>query len=46
MTAANVESIGQPDNVAGIKVTYDIMVGGDLGWDPEIYWPPTASIFA
>ena len=46
MTAANVESIGQPDNVAGIKVTYDIMVGGDLGWDPEVYWPATASIFA
>jgi hypothetical protein len=46
MTAANVESIGQPDNVAGIKVTYDIMVGGDIGWDQEVYWPATASIFA
>jgi hypothetical protein len=38
LTAANVEVIGQPDNVAGIKVVYDIMVGGDSGWDSDIYW--------
>lgn len=39
ITAANAECIGTPDNYAGIKVVYDIMIGGDLGWDLEIYGP-------
>jgi hypothetical protein len=37
LTAANVEPIGNPDNPAAMKVVYDIMVGGELGWDPDIY---------
>jgi hypothetical protein len=46
LTAANAECIGTPDNYAGIKVVYDIMVGGELGWDPDIYGPMQTSIFA
>jgi len=45
LTAANAECIGTPDEPAGIKVVYDIMLGGDLGWDPEIYGPMAQSIF-
>jgi hypothetical protein len=45
LTAANAESIGTPDNYAGIKVVYDIMIGGDLGWDYDIYGPIVGGIF-
>ena len=45
LTAANAECIGTPTNYAGIKVVYDIMIGGDLGWDPEVYGPMANSIF-
>lgn len=37
LSAANAECIGNPDNPAAIKVTYDIMVGGEIGWDQDIY---------
>jgi len=37
LSAANCECIGNPDDPAAIKVTYDIMVGGEIGWDPDIY---------
>jgi hypothetical protein len=46
LTAANAECIGTPDNYAGIKVVYDIMIGGELGWDSDIYGPMATSIFA
>lgn len=39
LSAANAECIGNPDDPAAIKVTYDIMVGGEIGWDPDIYAP-------
>jgi hypothetical protein len=45
LTAANAECIGTPDNYAGIKVVYDIMIGGSMGWDPDIYGPMDQSIF-
>jgi hypothetical protein len=45
LTAANAECIGTPDNYAGIKVVYDIMIGGDLGWDSDIYVPMATAIF-
>lgn len=45
LTAANAECIGTPDDYAGIKVVYDIMIGGELGWDPDIYGPMHDSIF-
>ena len=45
LTAANGECIGTPSNFAGIKVVYDIMIGGGLGWDKDIYGPMEASIF-
>lgn len=45
LTAANAECIGTPTNYAGIKVVYDIMIGGDLGWDSDIYGPMASSIF-
>jgi hypothetical protein len=45
LTAANAECIGTPDNYAGIKVVYDIMIGGDLGWDSDIYGPMAQTIF-
>ena len=37
LTAANVEPIGNPDNPVAMKVVYDIMVGGNDPWDPDIY---------
>jgi len=37
MTSAQIEIIGSPDNPAGIKVVYDVLVGGDEGWDLDIY---------
>lgn len=43
LSAANCECIGNPDSPAAIKVTYDIMVGGEIGWDKDIY-PLAASI--
>lgn len=50
LTNASVEPIGYPGgdgtSLAGIKVVYDIMVGGDSGWDEDIYWPAEAAIFA
>lgn len=45
LTAANAECIGTPDNYAGIKVVYDIMIGGGTGWDSDIYGPMADSIF-
>jgi hypothetical protein len=45
LTAANAECIGTPDNYAGIKVVYDIMIGGELGWDSDIYGPMPDNIF-
>jgi hypothetical protein len=45
LTAANAECIGTPENYAGIKVVYDIMIGGELGWDPDIYGPMPVAIF-
>jgi hypothetical protein len=50
LTNASVEPIGYPGEdgtlIAGIKVVYDIMVGGNNGWDSDIYWPAKTSIFA
>lgn len=43
LSAANCECIGNPDSPAAIKVTYDIMIGGEIGWDKDIY-APAASI--
>jgi hypothetical protein len=39
VTAANIEPIGTPDVLTSpvIKVTYDLMYGGKLGWDKDIY---------
>lgn len=37
LSAANAECIGNPEAPAAIKVTYDIMVGGEIGWDVDIY---------
>jgi len=45
LTAANAECIGTPDFYAAIKVTYDIMIGGETGWDSDIYGPMEQSIF-
>jgi hypothetical protein len=45
LTAANAECIGTPDDYAGIKVVYDIMIGGGTGWDSDIYGPMPDSIF-
>jgi hypothetical protein len=39
LSAANCECIGNPNDPAAIKVTYDIMVGGEIGWDKDIYAP-------
>ena len=50
LTSASVEPIGYPGgdgtNIAGIKVVYDIMVGGSSGWDEDIYWKTDGAIFA
>lgn len=45
LTAANAECIGTPDEYAGIKVVYDIMIGGELGWDSDIYGKMPSGIF-
>lgn len=45
LTSANAECIGKPGNYASIKVTYDIMIAGELGWDGDIYGPMSTSIF-
>lgn len=45
LTAANIECIGTPDEYAGMKVVYDIMIGGSMGWDSDIYGPMEQSIF-
>ena len=49
LTNASVEPIGYPGGdgtgIAGIKVVYDIMVGGDNGWDKDIYWKADGAIF-
>lgn len=39
VTAANIEPIGTPETLTApfIKVTYDLMYGGLLGWDKDIY---------
>lgn len=37
VTSANVECIGNPANFAALKVTYDLMIGGEIGWDEDIY---------
>ena len=39
LSAANCECIGNPNSPAAIKVTYDIMIGGEIGWDKDIYAP-------
>ena len=46
LTAANAECIGKPGNYAAIKVTYDIMIGGEIGWDTDIYGEIQTSIFS
>jgi hypothetical protein len=45
LTAANAECIGTPEFYAAIKVTYDIMIGGETGWDSDIYGPMEQTIF-
>ena len=45
LTNASVECIGKPSNFAALKVTYDIMIGGELGWDPDIYGKADTAIF-
>jgi hypothetical protein len=45
LTAANAECIGTPEFYGAIKVTYDIMIGGETGWDSDIYGPMEQSIF-
>ena len=39
VTAANIEPIGTPELLTApvVKVTYDLMYGGKLGWDKDIY---------
>ena len=46
LTNASVECIGYPANYAALKVTYDIMVGGEIGWDSDIYGKAQEGIFA
>lgn len=50
LTNASVEPIGYPGGdgtgIAGIKVVYDIMVGGESGWDDDIYWKADGAIFS
>lgn len=46
LTAANAECIGTPSNYSAIKVTYDLMIGGEIGWDPDIYGKMAVGIFA
>jgi len=44
ITAANVEVIGKPSNVAAFKVTYDVMFSPYV-WDSDIYGKGQSSIF-
>jgi hypothetical protein len=44
LTAANIEVIGKPTNVAAFKVTYDIMFSPYV-WDSDIYGKGQSSIF-
>ena len=46
LTAANAECIGSPAGYAAIKVVYDIMIGGETGWDSDIYGPMKDAIFS
>jgi hypothetical protein len=45
LTSATPEPIGKPDNYCAIKVTYDIMIGGQIGWDTDIYGKMADPIF-
>ncbi|WP_353209871.1 hypothetical protein [Sphingorhabdus sp.] len=45
LTAASAECIGIPSGFSGIKVTYDIMIGGEIGWDQDIYGKMQDPIF-
>jgi len=45
LTNAVPEPIGKPDNYCAIKVTYDIMIGGQIGWDTDIYGKMEDPIF-
>ncbi len=45
LTSASAECIGNPDGFAGIKVTYDIMIGGEVGWDQDVYGKMQDPIF-
>ena len=45
LTAANAECIGTPDNLAAVKVTYDLMISGAFGWDYDIYGTMQEPIF-
>lgn len=45
LTNATPEPIGKPDNYCAIKVTYDIMIGGEIGWDSDIYGKMQEPIF-
>jgi hypothetical protein len=46
LVSANIECLGDPNHYAAIKVTYDVMIGGELGWDPDIYAQMEESLFA
>lgn len=37
LTSAQLEVIGTPSSPCGTKVVYDVMAGGDQGWDLDIY---------
>jgi hypothetical protein len=37
LTSTQIELIGTPSSPAGIKVVYDLLVGGEQGWDLDIY---------
>ena len=45
LTNASVECIGNPANFAALKVTYDLMIGGEIGWDSDIYGKSASAIF-
>lgn len=45
LTNATPEPIGRPANYCAIKVTYDIMIGGEIGWDSDIYGKMSSPIF-
>ncbi|CAB5217915.1 hypothetical protein UFOVP201_32 [uncultured Caudovirales phage] len=46
LVSANIECLGDPNHYAAIKVTYDVMIGGELGWDPDIYAQMEESLFS